>query len=189
MENNTVQNEKEAVNHPSHYNSGKIETIDAIEDWGFGQGFNLGNVIKYVSRANHKNDCIEDLNKARWYLDREIKRLSTPTQSLDAYTSVEVKEILDKVEVDTCTIDNVDDDFTFDCRCVSENYQFPRLTKDVKTELNEWYKRHNNGRCCRAYKGAIGGSITFSVTPTSIGDFVTALCPMCSEEITWEEMQ
>ena len=65
----------EAVNHPSHYNSGDIETIDAIEDWGFGQGFNLGNAIKYISRANHKNDCLEDLEKARWYLDREIARL------------------------------------------------------------------------------------------------------------------
>lgn len=72
----TATGEKpEAVNHPSHYNSGEIETIEAIEDWGFGQGFNLGNAIKYISRANHKNDCLEDLEKARWYLDREINRL------------------------------------------------------------------------------------------------------------------
>ena len=60
------------VNHPSHYNVGKIEVIDAIEDWGL--GFHLGNVIKYVARADHKQDAIEDLKKASWYLNREIER-------------------------------------------------------------------------------------------------------------------
>lgn len=59
------------VEHPNHYNSGKIETIDAIEDWRL--GFHLGNVIKYVSRAEHKNGT-EDLKKAKWYLEREISR-------------------------------------------------------------------------------------------------------------------
>ncbi len=62
---------KEAVNHPQHYNAGKIEVIDAIEDWKL--GFHLGNVVKYVARAEHKNDALEDLKKARWYLDRYIK--------------------------------------------------------------------------------------------------------------------
>ena len=60
------------VNHPSHYNVGKIEVIDAIEDWGL--GFHLGNVVKYVARADHKQDAIEDLKKASWYLNREIER-------------------------------------------------------------------------------------------------------------------
>lgn len=63
----------ETVNHPSHYNTGKIEVIDAIEDWGL--GFNDGNVVKYVARAKHKNNQIEDLKKAAWYLNREIERL------------------------------------------------------------------------------------------------------------------
>lgn len=62
----------EAVNHPSHYNAGSIEVIDAIEDWHL--NFHLGNVVKYVARAEHKNDAIEDLKKARWYLDRDIQR-------------------------------------------------------------------------------------------------------------------
>lgn len=61
------------VNHPPHYNGGTIEVIDFIEDHGF--GFNLGNVIKYVSRAGRKNNTVEDLEKAKWYLKREIKRL------------------------------------------------------------------------------------------------------------------
>lgn len=63
----------DAVNHPSHYNTGSIEVIDAIEDWGL--GFALGNAVKYIARAAHKGKMIEDLKKARWYLDREIQRL------------------------------------------------------------------------------------------------------------------
>ena len=64
---------REAVNHPSHYNAGSIEVIDAIEDWGL--DFNAGNVVKYVARHQHKANAIEDLKKARWYLDRIIERL------------------------------------------------------------------------------------------------------------------
>lgn len=62
------------VNHPKHYNFGTIEVIDAIEDWGL--GFHLGNVVKYVARAPHKGSELEDLKKARWYLDRKIQKLS-----------------------------------------------------------------------------------------------------------------
>ena len=64
---------KEMINHPSHYNQGKYEAIDVIEDWQL--NFNLGNTVKYISRAGHKDDIIQDLKKASWYLDREIKRL------------------------------------------------------------------------------------------------------------------
>ena len=64
---------REAVNHPPHYNQGKIEVIDAIEDWGL--DFNAGNVVKYVARHKHKAEPLEDLKKARWYLDRIIKGL------------------------------------------------------------------------------------------------------------------
>jgi len=63
-------NKKEAVNHPEHYNQGKIEIIDAIEDWDL--NFCEGNVIKYVARHRHKGVPLEDLKKARWYLDRLI---------------------------------------------------------------------------------------------------------------------
>ena len=62
---------REAVNHPPHYNQGKIEVIDAIEDWGL--DFNAGNVVKYVARHRHKDEPVEDLKKARWYLDRLIE--------------------------------------------------------------------------------------------------------------------
>jgi len=61
------------VNHPPHYNAGKIEVIDAIVDWGL--DFIEGNVVKYVTRAKHKGDELGDLKKARWYLDYLIRRL------------------------------------------------------------------------------------------------------------------
>jgi len=61
------------IDHPHHYNKGKIEVIDAIEDWGL--GFNDGNVIKYFSRHKHKGKSLEDLEKAKWYIDREIQKL------------------------------------------------------------------------------------------------------------------
>ena len=63
------------VNHPSHYNAGTMETIDVIqgamtlEEF---RGFLKGNIIKYISRAEHKNG-VEDLKKARWYLGKLIK--------------------------------------------------------------------------------------------------------------------
>jgi len=60
----------DAVNHPPHYNAGPIEVIDVIE--GFKLGFHLGNVVKYILRAPHKGAAIQDLKKAKWYLDRLI---------------------------------------------------------------------------------------------------------------------
>ena len=66
---------KEMINHPTHYNMGRYEAIDVIEDWNL--GFNLGNTIKYISRAGHKDKdkTMEDLEKSLWYLQREIDRL------------------------------------------------------------------------------------------------------------------
>jgi hypothetical protein len=66
----------ETVEHPAHYNVGKIEVIDAIEDWKL--GFHLGNVVKYVARAQHKGNELEDLKKAAWYLSRYLERTSQP---------------------------------------------------------------------------------------------------------------
>jgi hypothetical protein len=62
------------VNHPPHYKAGGIETIDFIEAKNL--GYNLGNVVKYVSRADLKGNKLEDLQKARWYLDRAIANIS-----------------------------------------------------------------------------------------------------------------
>ena len=63
----------ELVNHPDHYNTGKIEVIDAIQDWEL--DFIEGNVVKYVARSRHKSSRVGDLKKARWYLDYLIRQL------------------------------------------------------------------------------------------------------------------
>ena len=65
--------EHDAVNHPSHYTRGRIEVIDFIEDQQL--PYHLGNVIKYIARAGYKGDKLEDLKKARWYLDRYINEV------------------------------------------------------------------------------------------------------------------
>lgn len=65
---------QETVNHPPHYNAYQgIEIIDLVEQ----MNFNRGNAVKYISRAGLKNPEteVEDLKKARWYIDREIQRL------------------------------------------------------------------------------------------------------------------
>jgi len=58
------------VNSPAHYKVGGIETIDFIEAKKL--NYNLGNVVKYITRADHKANRLEDLQKAKWYLEREI---------------------------------------------------------------------------------------------------------------------
>jgi hypothetical protein len=67
----------EGVDHPPHYNSGSIEVIDAIEDWEL--GFSLGNAVKYIARAGKKSPetYIQDLEKAIWYLNRELQRIKS----------------------------------------------------------------------------------------------------------------
>lgn len=64
---------EDVINHPSHYTRGKIEVIDFIEDQQL--PYHLGNVIKYIARAGYKGDKLEDLKKARWYLDRYINEV------------------------------------------------------------------------------------------------------------------
>ena len=60
------------VNHPSHYQHG-IEPIEFIESHNL--NFNLGSAVKYIARAPYKGKQLEDLKKARWFVDREIKRM------------------------------------------------------------------------------------------------------------------
>ena len=62
------------VNHPAHYKVGGIETIDFIEAKGL--NYHLGNVVKYITRADSKGNREEDLLKARWYLNREIAKFT-----------------------------------------------------------------------------------------------------------------
>lgn len=72
---NQMKPQSDSINHPAHYNSGRIEVIEAIEDWGL--DYHRGNAVKYVARAGKKNPDkeIEDLQKAIWYLNRKVQLL------------------------------------------------------------------------------------------------------------------
>lgn len=64
---------EETVNHPPHYKVGGMETIDFIEAKGL--DYCLGNVVKYITRSEHKGNKKEDLLKAQWYLTRAISKI------------------------------------------------------------------------------------------------------------------
>jgi hypothetical protein len=70
--------ESNKVNHPSNYQGVKMEVIEVIE--AFGLGFNLGNCIKYILRAGKKDSKLQDLQKAQWYLLREICKLEAKSE-------------------------------------------------------------------------------------------------------------
>ena len=67
-----LETQKEMVNHPNHYNAGKLEAIKVIEDQGLGEAFCTANVIKYIMRYKHKGTPLEDLKKIKWYTERLI---------------------------------------------------------------------------------------------------------------------
>lgn len=72
----------EKVNHPDHYNEhpSGVECIDVVEH----MSFNCGNAMKYIWRADYKNDSpLEDLHKAQWYIRREIERVSREMEKKD----------------------------------------------------------------------------------------------------------
>jgi len=71
-----IEPQPDPVNHPPHYKAGGIETIDFIEAKGL--NYRLGNVVKYITRADHKGDRLENLQKAKWYLQREIDQATQP---------------------------------------------------------------------------------------------------------------
>lgn len=74
--------ENDSVNHPSHYTQGSIEVIDFLEDQPATRCDPLlWQVIKYICRSPFKANQVEDLKKARWYLDRRILRLEKDTTS------------------------------------------------------------------------------------------------------------
>lgn len=84
----------EAVNHPAHYGGGDnpYEHIKVSRAWGL--NYELGNATKYICRAGKKNDAIEDLKKAAWYVHAEIQRRDpsyTPPQEFKEY----VHKVLD----------------------------------------------------------------------------------------------
>ena len=69
------------VNSPTHYTKGRVEAIEVIEDVVAGApdavtGYSVGQTLKYLLRAWHKDDTVQDLQKAAWYLNRAINKLN-----------------------------------------------------------------------------------------------------------------
>lgn len=85
----------DSINHPSHYGgeASPYETIKVIEAWRL--GFALGNAVKYISRAGKKrrDRTLEDLKKARWYLDREISQLEAAQSCANAKSSASPQQL------------------------------------------------------------------------------------------------
>jgi hypothetical protein len=68
-----TRNISDDISHPSHYCYSKYEPKDVIREWGL--NFNLGSAVKYIARAGRKDDIIQDLSKAKQFLEFEIEAL------------------------------------------------------------------------------------------------------------------
>ena len=92
------------VNRPSHYAEGRqYEPIAVIEDWSL--GYHLGNALKYISRAGRKQNTIEDLRKAVWYVNREIDRLEGDTQEEEAAQTFLAEDLYEQIAwADACGV-------------------------------------------------------------------------------------
>lgn len=66
---------------------------------------------------------------------------------------------------------------------ISDSYQFPILSKDMHEKIKRWHVDHNDGKCANRYHGAIGGDISFIITPTSIGEFIEVQCS-CGDKLS-----
>jgi hypothetical protein len=87
------------VNHPDHYQSDKMEVIDIIE--AFELNFHLGNVVKYITRADKKGNSLEDLEKAKWYLQREINNRYKQQSSIVTYSNSSERLLKAQIEEQT----------------------------------------------------------------------------------------
>jgi hypothetical protein len=72
-----MSEQKEMVNHPSHYGGedNPYEAIKVIDAWDLDKDFYLGNAVKYLSRAGKKDNVVQDLKKAIWYIEKKINKL------------------------------------------------------------------------------------------------------------------
>lgn len=77
-----LEEQYDPVERPSHYVQGPMEVIDIIEKYGFCDDFRLGNCVKYLFRHNLKGAALQDLKKARWYLDRYINAIEKDLDDL-----------------------------------------------------------------------------------------------------------
>lgn len=127
----------EAVNHPSHYGKADdpYEVIKVIEAWAL--SFHTGNTVKYIARAGKKdpNKVIEDLEKARWYLDREIANLKAAKQLALDFEKSQPTKVIHKVpaeprEIEVSVKVGEPTDFDENCARAFSSLQPDGITKD-----------------------------------------------------------
>ena len=123
-----VDTQNEAVNHPSHYTYGSIETIDMIESCGWLPHFCAGNALKYLTRHEHKGKKIEDLEKADWYI----------TKLIEFYKKEEEKNKTKWQEVDSAIVKSDEDKETLENKFLEQFYYFLNYT------FNDYYNYTSN---------------------------------------------
>lgn len=136
-----MENNKDMVNHPEHYQSGNIECIDAIADAiselkGI-EAFDTGNCIKYLWRWRKKNG-VEDLKKTRWYLCDLIHRLDENDEIAKIVLSKNPPPSKDAYKIETDEDGNIVVMFTDNNgKVVKIPYSVPPLTDTYRTEIDE----------------------------------------------------
>lgn len=133
--------EGSAVNHPKHYNMGKFEVIDVIEDWGL--DFCLGNTVKYIARAKHKGSELEDLKKSQWYLQRALEQLEKAIEERSASSVIPLDRTHEYLEHELAGLSSYYD--------VSDDQQLSYVQKQSKllSQLEEENRRQ--------YRPSLGG--------------------------------
>lgn len=76
-----IEEPKDMVHHPAHYTYSKYEPKDVIREWGL--NFNLGSAVKYIARAGRKDDIIQELKKAKQFIDFEIEAIEEERNNND----------------------------------------------------------------------------------------------------------
>lgn len=110
-------NKSDSVNHPAHYNYGNVEVIDYIRDCIGIQGeyyFCIGNCIKYISRAEYKNNKLQDLMKCKWYLTRAIEDLDEMNNSNE--TSESTTDVINELNTEEFEIFPIQNTFNDDLK-------------------------------------------------------------------------
>lgn len=137
-----VDTQNEAVNHPSHYTYGSIETIDMIESCGWLPHFCAGNALKYLTRHEHKGKKIEDLEKADWYISKLIEYYKKPDKK------EEISEELGpgwKAVSDETIKESGDEDETPEQSCFKKLKEFLNVTfNDYYNYTSNYIKKYNN---------------------------------------------
>lgn len=143
------------VNHPPHYNSGKFEVIEVIEDQKL--GFHLGNSVKYILRAGKKDPSktVEDLNKAIWYINRHLENLKeSPRRPNDMNVRpTEGLKTEPELEEDFCKDFDIKQDNNFVPSYPIEEFSIAQLVNYVA----------NHGQGHLIFKGVLNRLLNFNV--------------------------